>query len=119
MFDQDPLTYWHGYMPVTVPNTVTIEFHKPIIFKRLDLTARPNIQTNSYHRYQNLCIFLDDIADTCTAENRVTHGNEVIGINPVTVKEVTKIELKYPDGAAAEAAEISIVYENITPYPSN
>jgi len=109
MFDEDPQTYWHGYMPASVNNTVTVQFTYPIIFHALAVTARPRSIPNQ-DRYRKLCIVVDDIEESCTSKDRVTSPGETITLVPVVVQRVTKIELRYQEELAAEAAELRIFY---------
>jgi len=113
MFDGDPQTYWHGYMPPNnanyVRNTVTVTFTYPIIFHALTLTARPSYLPNP-ERYQQLCVFVDDVEESCTSENRITYAGETITISAVVERHATKIELRYHEELAAEAAELQILY---------
>ena len=113
MFDDDPQTYWHGSMPSNnktyVRNTVTVKFTYPVIFHALEVTARPRYLPNQ-DRYRKLCIFVDDVEQSCTTENRTTSPGETITLVPIAVRHATKIELRYQEEVAAEAAELRILY---------
>jgi len=109
MFDGNPQTYWHGYMPPSVRNTVTVTFTYPIIFHALTVTARPS-NLPDQNRYRKLCIFVDDFEQSCTNESRITSPGETITLVPISLQHATKIELRYPEELAAEAAELRILY---------
>ena len=110
MFDGNIGTYWHGYQPVLVKNTVTVNFHHKINFIALELTARPDYDTPPQGTYQNLCLFIDDAEVTCTPANRVTSKAEAIALQANTILTASKVEVKFQDGQAAIIAKLQIIY---------
>ena len=111
MFDDDLLTYWHGFEPVTQPNNVVVTFKKPVFFYQLYIVTRPNSQQYSYDAYKSVCLVLDNrINDKkCYNVDGNVDGGKVINLH-YSLQTVTRVELVLPNGAAAQIADLKICY---------
>ena len=116
IFDGDSDTYWHGLLPVTEQNSVTVKFTNPVIFHALTFHAGPD-EILHQDRYQNACLYLDGIKSDCTETDRVTSAGDKITLKPPTKTEVTTAELRLQEGVAAEIAELKLHYHKIAPIP--
>ena len=111
MFDNNDMTYWHGFMPAKENNKVLVSFHSNIMFQQLVFTARP-YHIASQSRYQGVCLYLNNIKSMCTSTNRNTKPGDKIVLNPLNLGPMIKIktvELRFPE--VAVVAELQIHYK--------
>ena len=109
MFDNNDLTYWHGFEPATLNNKVIVSFKKTILFHKLVFTARSDV-IHSQERYHGVCLYLDHANSACTPRHRNTTPGDNIELNPLKVTKVKTVELRYPAHVAAAIAELQIYY---------
>ena len=109
MFDNNDLTYWHGFEPATLNNKVIVSFKNTILFHTLVFTARSDV-IHSQERYRGVCLYLDNAKSACTPRHRDTKPGDKIELNPLKVTEVKTVELRYPAHVAAAIAELQIDY---------
>ena len=108
MFDGNSETYWHGFMPATVQNTVKVMFKAEINFEELIFYARPDKVYNQ-SRYSNVCLYLDGVMSVCTAEQQIKPGQK-ISLKPNEAVLTRMAELRFPSNTVAVVAELQIQY---------
>ena len=104
IFDNDLNTYWHG-VENQADQTLTITFKKPIKFRHLDWTTRPD-NIHEQERYREACLLLDGVESTCVDKQRVVTTGEVIRLSANAV--ATEVKLTFPREAIV--ADLKIHY---------
>ena len=107
MFDGNLFTDWISREP---NGSFTSTFTKPILFYGLKITARSRVVNQG--SYQNVCVYLDGVKNSCTTSNRITKSGEIISIYPTAVTQARAILIRFPD--FAQVAELEIFYKDIT-----
>ena len=113
MFDNDVLTYWVGFLPVTTQNKVVVTFKKNIKFYGLRIIPRPGDKQWFGGSYKSMCLVLDDDSSNqiCTSANIDVGVGELIILAPVNTMTVMKVELSIQTGEIAQIADLKIHYE--------
>lgn len=107
MFDNDLMTYWHGKTRV-VTNRVIVSFVTPMTFVKLIFYARhDNIQKQE--RYQNVCLYLNNIESICTSDDRTTLSGDKIVLKNGLTKNIETVELNIGK-ITGVVAELEIYY---------
>lgn len=108
MFDGNIDTFWY-----TQPNeiSITVTFSQPTLLYAVKITVPERVYRNV--AWQNICVYLDDVRDSCTASDRQTNAHEVITMDLLSVKKTRKVLVDLPDGEKVYFGELQIVYSTL------
>lgn len=118
MFDNDLLTYWFGYKPITLQNSVTVTFKEKVKFYGLHIITRPAHLELFHGSYQNMCLVLNKNKNKkiCTNADYNVQAGHLIMLATAQIISVKKIKLVIQEGEVGQIADLKIYYKGNVAY---